>query len=172
MIGNDFSLKPSGTSFKQKPAADLSGLVRPMGIADSSTMAAANNAFAGNIQKSTGRELYRGNGAYADKAGFSRNKTQSMMAANQEAAGMAAGAGESAAIQAEDQMFNRSLDSQYQQMVRNRLLDNQSDALQRQGLHWQKMFNRRSNQQQMMMRQAQNRQQVMQSLSQSLMQEG
>jgi len=169
MIGYDSSLRPASSAFRQKPLSDLSGLVRPAGIPDAETQAASNNAFASSLQKSTGRELYRGQGAYADRAGFSRNKTQSMMAGNQEAAGYAQGARDASSIQADDQLFNNNLDFQYQQMVQNRLLDNQSDALARQGLTWQKMFNRRQNRQQLAMHNGSNRQSVMQNLSQSLL---
>ena len=169
MIGSDSALRPASTNFRQKPLSDLSGLTRPRGIADSETQAASNNAYASALQKSSGRDLYRGQGAYADKAGFSRNKMQSMMAGNQEAAGYAQGAREAASIQADDQLFNSNLDFQYQQMVRNRLLDNQSDALARQGLTWQKMFNQRQNRQQLQMQRGSNQQSVMMNFARSLL---
>lgn len=171
MIGSDSYLKPVSASFKQKPLADLSGLVRPQGIADSETQAASNNAFASALQKSSGRELYRGQGPYADRAGFSRNKMQSMMAGNQEAAGFAQGARDAASIQADDQMFNSNLDFQYKQMVQNRLIQNKSDALARQGMTWQQMFNKRQNSQQRYMNNAQNRQGLWQNMAQSLLAE-
>ena len=171
MIGSDSYLKPASTAFKQKPLSDLSGLVRPQGIADSETQAASNNAFASALQKSSGRELYRGQGPYADRAGFSRNKMQSMMAGNQEAAGFAQGARDAASIQADDQMFNSNLDFQYKQMVQNRLIQNKSDALARQGMTWQQMFNKRQNRQQRYMNNAQNRQGLWQNMAQSLLAE-
>jgi hypothetical protein len=171
MIGSDYALKSTSTNFRQKPLSDLSGIVRPVGISDSETMAASNNAFASALQKSAGRDLYRGQGAYADRAGFSRNKAQAMMAGNQEAAGYAQGAKDAASIQADDQLFNSNLNFQYEQTIQNRLLSNQADAIARKGLTWQKMFNRRRNRQQLGMRQGSNRQSVMQNLARSLLSE-
>lgn len=169
MIGSDSSLRPASTNFRQKPLSDLSGLIKPRGIADSETMAASNNAFASALQKSTGREMYRGQNAYADRAGFSRSKMQQMMAGNQEAAGMAQGARDASSIQADDQMFNSNLDFQYQQMVQNRLLANQADALSRRNLSWQQGFNQRQNRARRYMNNASNQQGIWQQMAQSLL---
>jgi hypothetical protein len=171
MIGSDFSLKPKAAAFKHKPLSDLSGLTKPPGIPDSETTAAANNAFAGQLQKSTGRELFRGQGQYADKAGFSRSKMQNMMAGNQEAAGMAQGARDASSIYADDQLFNSNLDFQHQSMIQNRLLANQADALAHRGLTWQQRFNRTANRQNRSMRSMGNQQSMMQNIIRSLMSE-
>jgi hypothetical protein len=169
MIGSDSGLRPASTAFKQKPLSDLSGLTRPRGIADSETMAKSNNLFASALQKANGREMYSGQGPYADRAGFSRDKKQAMMAGNQEAAGFAQGARDAASVQADDQMFNSNLDFQYKQMVQSRLLANKRDALERQGLTWQQMFNQRKNNQSRYMNNAQNQQGVWQNMAQSLL---
>jgi hypothetical protein len=113
--------------------------------------------------------MYRGQGPYADRAGFSRSKMQNMMAGNQEASGFAQGALDAASIQSDDQLFNSNLDFQHQQMVQSRLLANKQDAIARQGLTWQQSFNQRQNRQQRSMNDAQNRQGVWQNMAQSLL---
>lgn len=139
MISADGMISPRGAAQKPNPLADLAGVPRLRKIDDATTESAANNAIAAGY-----RSGYARPGQMAGQ-GFSAGAQQRMRAAQQQAAGVAAGAQQAANIRAEDQSFNAGQDLAQQMMNISRMNDNYQIMTGMQGANFQKRMARQQN---------------------------
>lgn len=134
MISADPSATPRGVAQKPGPLADLAGVPRLRKISDATTESAANNAIAAGYRSGYARPGQMAQG------GFSAGAQQRMRAAQQQASGVAAGAGEAAQIRMEDQAFNQGQEMSQQILDQSRLNDNYQMTTGLQGANFQKRF--------------------------------